>query len=130
MEIRHQIRAQEFLELRKSVQWKEVSLEILEQALCHSMDVVGIYEGNEIIGMARLVGDGCFKAMLTDVIVKPFYQNQGYGKILIKEILKHVSSNVCIEANPTKGNIGFYISCGFIYNPNEQEGVYLWTKKQ
>lgn len=85
--------------------------------------------------MGRLVGDYNFKALLSDIIVKPDYQKKGYGKIILAKILELAKENMvdgnllCIEGSPTKGNRDFYIKCGFKYKPEVQDGIYIWLKK-
>ena len=135
MKISYKINAEEFYTLRKSVNWKDVGASQLSVALENSMYVVGIYENDTLVAMGRIVGDKVFKAMLTDIIVRPDYQNKGYGKIVATELLKLAQENMqvgdlmCIEAAPTSGNIPFYVKCGMKHNPEEQEGVYIWLRK-
>ena len=135
MEIRTKITGKEFNEMRKSVDWKDTNIEQLDKALENSMIVIGIYEDNELVAMGRLVGDYYFKALLSDIIVKPSYQKKGYGKIVVTKILEIAKENMeegdilCIEGSPTKGNIDFYLKCGFKYKPEIQDGIYIWLKK-
>lgn len=135
MEIKYTIKPEELNELRASVNWRVIPLPQAERALANSMINISICENNEIVAIGRLVGDGCFKAMLTDIIVKPAYQKQGYGKVIIQEILKQSLQNIlpneqlCIEACPTGNNRDFYIRCGFTYDPHEQDGVSIWLRK-
>lgn len=135
MEIRNKITSQEFYNIRKSVQWKDIKLEQLEEALNHSMIVIGIYEEDTIVAMGRLVGDYSCRGMLTDIIVKPEFQRKGYGKLIVTKILEQCENNlkdgdmICIEANPTVGNKDFYVNCGLKYKPEVQDGVYIWLKK-
>ena len=135
MKISRKISAEEFYELRASVEWKNVLVSELLIALDNSMYVIGVYENDSLIAMGRMVGDKVFKGLLTDIIVSPDYQNKGYGKIVVTELLKLAQENMqdgdlmCIEAAPTNGNIPFYIKCGMKHKPEEQEGVYIWLKK-
>ena len=135
MKISRKISAEEFYELRASVEWKNVLVSELSIALDNSMYVIGIYENDSLVAMGRMVGDKVFKGLLTDIIVSPDYQNKGYGKIVVTELLKLAQENMhdgdlmCIEAAPTNGNIPFYIKCGMKHKPEEQEGVYIWLKK-
>lgn len=134
MEVRTKISAEDFYEMRKSVEWKDISVNQLEKALNNSMIVIGIYEENKIVAMGRLVGDYSCKGMLTDIIVKPTCQNKGYGKIIVKQILEIARSNlkegekIDIQGSPTSGNREFYINCGLKYKPEEQDGVYIWLE--
>lgn len=135
MKISRKISAEEFYELRASVEWKNVLVSELSIALDNSMYVVGVYENDTLVAMGRIVGDKVFKGLLTDIIVSPDYQNKGYGKIVVTELLKLAQENMhdgdlmCIEAAPTNGNIPFYIKCGMKHKPEEQEGVYIWLRK-
>ena len=135
MEIRTKITGEEFYEMRKSVEWKETNIAQLDRALENSMIVVGIYEDDELIAMGRLVGDYYFKALLSDIIVKPFYQKKGYGKLIVTKIIEIAKENMregdilCIEGSPTNGNLEFYLKCGFKYKPEIQDGIYIWLKK-
>ena len=135
MKISRKISAEEFYELRASVEWKNVLVSELLIALDNSMYVIGVYENDTLIAMGRMVGDKVFKCLLTDIIVRPEYQNKGYGKIVVTKLLKiaqddmQTGQKMCIEAAPTNGNIPFYVKCGMKYNPDEQEGVYIWLKK-
>lgn len=134
MEIRYKISPQDLYDIREAVNWRPINLKQSKIALDNSMMVVGIYEENTIVAMGRLVGDYSCKSMLTDVIVKPEYQGKGYGKLVVTSILEKCKRNldignrICIEANPTTGNREFYISCGLKYNPEEQDGVYIWLE--
>lgn len=135
MKISYKISADDFYLLRDSVGWKKVPVFELRVALENSMYVVGIYENDSLVAMGRMVGDKVFKGLLTDIIVSPDYQNKGYGKIVVTELLKLAQENMhdgdlmCIEAAPTNGNIPFYIKCGMKHKPKEQEGVYIWLRK-
>ena len=134
MEIRNKISSQDFYDMRKSVNWKNIKLNQLDTALNNTMIVIGIYEKDTIVAMGRLVGDYSCKAMLTDIIVKPEFQGKGYGKLIVTKILEQCKKNlnngykICIEANPTTGNKEFYINCGLEYKPEEQDGVYIWIE--
>ena len=108
MEIRNKISAADFYKMRKSVKWKEVSLEQLEKALSNSMNVIGIYEENEIVAMGRIV-------------VTRLLEN-------VKAGLKH-SEKIEIQGSPTAGNRNFYVNCGLEYEPEEQDGVYIWIEQ-
>lgn len=70
---------EEYLEMINSVGWKCPSKRLLEKSLKNSMTVKYIQDGN-IVGMARLVTDNGYMALVSDVIVKPEYQGKHIGK--------------------------------------------------
>ena len=91
---------------------------------------------DEIVGMARVVGDFATHGLLCDVIVKPEYQKQGIGKQIINDISMQIQAFVnerdefMLEFLPTTGKIEFYKKCGFKHKPENMEGVYKWFKNQ
>ena len=93
MQINYKITSQDFYDMRKLVDWKNIKLEQLEKALNHTMIVVGIYEKNKIVAMGRLVGDYSCKGMLTDIIVRPEFQGKGYGKLVVTKIIEQCKKN-------------------------------------
>lgn len=134
MEIRTNISASDFNEMREAVNWKQISIEQLDKALQNTMVTIGIYENYKIVAMGRLIGDYSCKAMLTDIIVKPEYQKKGYGKLVVTQILNicrkklSIGEKLCIEATPTAHNKDFYVNCGMKYLPEEQDGVFMWIE--
>jgi len=69
--------------------------------------------------------------MLTDICVKPEYQGQGIGQLIVNRLRELIEDNVKegekiqIELTPTAGNEHFYQECGFKYNPEKITGMYL-----
>ena len=94
MKISYKISADDFYSLRDSVGWKNVSTTELAIALDNSMYVVGVYENDTLVAMGRIVGDKVFKCLLTNIIVRPDYQNKGYGKIVVSSLLKLAQENI------------------------------------
>lgn len=134
-EILDDIKPKEFVELRKSVEWKEINLEQSIIALNNTMIKVSIVVDKKVVAMGRLVGDYSCKGVLSDIIVNPEYQHKGLGKVIVTTILGKVINNLKegerfqIETTPTSGNRDFYINCGFKYKPENQDGVYIWIEK-
>ena len=49
------------------------------------------YDGEKIVGFARIVGDGVLFAYIQDVMVLPEYQGQHVGSCLMEYILGEIS---------------------------------------
>ena len=65
----------------------------LQRAFENSLDVLGFYINNNLIGFIRLLGDGEHMVLIQDLIIHPNYQHQGYGSKLLQYTLekyKHV----------------------------------------
>ena len=89
--------------------------EMLEQALSHSLVIYVALDGDDVVGLIRLVGDGFSSIFVQDLIVLPSYQRQGIGSALMKEALEYYKDayQVQLVTEETEKNVGFYRSMGF-----------------
>ena len=89
--------------------------EMLEQALSHSLTTYLARDGEEIVGLVRLVGDGFSSVFVQDLIVLPSYQRQGIGSSLMKEALADYKDayQIQLATEQTEKNLGFYRFMGF-----------------
>ncbi|WP_061369228.1 GNAT family N-acetyltransferase, partial [Streptococcus pneumoniae] len=89
--------------------------EMLEQALSHSLVIYVALDGDAVVGLIRLVGDGFSSVFVQDLIVLPNYQRQGIGSLLMKEALKDYKDayQVQLVTEETEKNVRFYRSMGF-----------------
>lgn len=137
MEIRldYSISTDEFIEMVKSVGWKEYTKEQVEKALKNTMYMVKATVDGKLAGMGRVVGDYSIVCMLSDICVKPEFQKIGVGLKITTELKRLIENGVKagekmqIELTPTAGNEGFYEKAGFKYKPEKITGMYLWIKK-
>lgn len=57
-------------------------------ALQKTLHGVWLWEGDELVGMARLIGDGGTFAQVTDVAVHPRLQRQGWGHRIMTRLMR------------------------------------------
>ena len=105
------------LHLYQAVGWTNYTHQpqMLEQALSHSLATYLARDGEEIVGLVRLVGDGFSSVFVQDLIVLPSYQRQGIGSNLMKEALADYKDAYQIQlvTEQTEKTLGFYRSLGF-----------------
>ena len=121
--IKHnELTAEEFIFLWETVWGDGPSLEQTRLAMEHTLFRVSIYDGNEIVAMARMIGDMGLDYYIKDVVVKPKYQGKGVGRLLINELLKFVKengisdTNIFVELCAMPDKIPFYEKFGFEAN--------------
>ncbi|WP_070964131.1 GNAT family N-acetyltransferase [Vibrio sonorensis] len=78
--------AEEFVQLRVKAGLSPKSLKAAKIGLPNSLYGVSLYDGEMLIGMGRVVGDGACNFEIVDVAVDPSYQKQGLGRIIMEKI--------------------------------------------
>ena len=105
------------LHLYQAVGWTNYTnqLQMLAQALSHSLATYLARDGEKIVGLARLVGDGFSSVFVQDLIVLPSYQRQGIGSNLMKEALADYKDayQIQLATEETEKTLGFYRFLGF-----------------
>lgn len=108
---------EDVLHLYQAVGWTNYTNQpqMLEQAMSHSLATYLARDGEEIVGLVRLVGDGFSSVFVQDLIVLPSYQRQGIGSNLMKEALADYKDAYQIQlvTERTEKTLGFYRSLGF-----------------
>lgn len=105
------------LDVYDAVGWSAYTQDptLLERALAGSLRVVAARRDGELLGLARVVGDGAVIAYLQDVLVRPDAQGEGIGRRLVEEALAPfaaVRQQVLLtDAEP--GQRAFYEALGF-----------------
>lgn len=116
-----------FLKLYESVGWEPPCKEQVVQALKNTAATFTAFEGDEAIGMVRLLGDGGMSFYIKDFAVVPQHQSGGVGRLLINSVEDYIREAVgdwavslelisTIEAQP------FYEKMGFEPRPCEWDG--------
>ena len=119
--------ASKWLNLRKLVGFNAYNrpLDIAQKGLDNSLYGVSVYDGDKLIGMARVIGDGYTCFYVQDVLVNPEYQGLGIGKNIMKKIvefLDNVDQDAIVALMSSKGREGFYEQFGFVRRPNDNYG--------
>lgn len=111
------VKLEDVLHLYDAVGWTNYTNQpqMLEKALSHSLAIYLALDGEEIVGLVRLVGDGFSSVFVQDLIVLPSYQRQGIGSCLMKEALGDFKDayQVQLVTDQTEKTLGFYRSLGF-----------------
>lgn len=76
--------------LYNDVEWYAYTrdLELLQNAIEQSLEIISAWNGEELVGLIRIVGDGLTIIYIQDILVLNAYQNQGIATQLMEPILK------------------------------------------
>ena len=108
---------EEILRLYTAVGWTAYTQdpESLLRGYEHSLLVLGAYEGVELLGIIRAVGDGATIVFIQDILVYPEQQRKGVGSALLRAVLDRYAGVRQIElvTDNTEKTVAFYKSMGF-----------------
>lgn len=81
----------------------------------HSLIIYLALDGDAVVGLIRLVGDGFSSVFVQDLIVLSSYQRQGIGSSLMKQALGNFKEayQVQLATEQTEKNVGSNRSMGF-----------------
>ena len=132
MTIRHdELSAGEYLDLWASVWGDGPSPEQTELALKHTLFRVSVFDGDMIVGMARVIGDMGLDYYIKDVAVRPAYQGRGIGRMMIREIFDFINAHgvpgtdIFVELCAMPDKIPFYEKFGFSANEAQRLRKYI-----
>ncbi len=111
---------EEFNALSDSVGWGRTNIEIIKNALKHTIYSVCAYDDDKIVGFGRLIGDVTMFLYIQDVMVLPAYQGKQIGTAIMKHLigkvneLKKDNPDIRTYLGASKGKEVFYKKLGFM----------------
>ena len=122
------LEADDFIRLFDSAGWGRPDRELVETSLKNSYVTFSVLDGEKVIAMARLIGDGGMAFFLKDLIVDPEYQGKGIGKELMAHIEEFIRGELkegwwsYFQLMSAKNKDEFYLKCGYKSHPHERSG--------
>jgi ribosomal protein S18 acetylase RimI-like enzyme len=132
---------EEFVALREAADMAPRSREGVERGLPNSRFAVTVVhrpeeahpgesedtDDGEVVGMARIVGDGGSVYHVCDMAVHPDHQRQGLGSRMMERLLAYLDENAPERAyvNLMADVEGFYERFGFEYTAPASRGMFL-----
>lgn len=82
----------------------------MENALNNSLKIWTAWEDSLLIGLARVVGDGCTIIYIQDILVLEAYQGRGLGSQFLEMILEEYQDvrQIILLTDNTEKTISFY----------------------
>jgi GNAT superfamily N-acetyltransferase len=98
----------DLMRLYRQADWWEERGEAAIQKVLNSGDAVGAWDGNDLVGFARAVSDGEFRAYIEDVVIDNEYRNTGTGTLVVSRLLDELAHIDVISLFCEKELIPFY----------------------
>lgn len=121
--------ADQYLHLRQQAGWDPVTLEAARRGLAESIFSLLAVDDNQVIGCARIVGDGALYFYVQDMLVDRDYRGRGIGTRLMQELLvwlrRHAGEGAFIGLMAAKDAPDFYRRFGFEDRPEGRPGMQL-----
>jgi ribosomal protein S18 acetylase RimI-like enzyme len=95
------------------------------EAMSRSCTWIAAHEGDELVGVARLLDDGGLHASLWDLIVRPDRQRRGIGTQLARAALDRCGDRRLVALVSTPAAVGFFASLGFVGESHGHRAMYL-----
>lgn len=106
--------AEELAMLYATVDWVDTrSINDIEAMLRQTPVQVTARRGQQLVGFARALSDGRFRAMVEDVIVAPGCLRRGIGRGLVVALIDALSGIDEIQLSCRDELVPFYIALGF-----------------
>ena len=122
----------EYRKLRGLVGWWETDENATYMALKNSLFSVVAVEHGTVIGFGRVIGDGGLYFYIQDLIVHPEFQNKGFGRSLMKELMVYITANAksgaFVGLMAAKGLEKYYEPFGFKSRDEDAPGMYQIIK--
>jgi GNAT superfamily N-acetyltransferase len=109
--------AGQLVRLYDSVGWSAYTdaPDVLQRAVNASLRVVTAWYDDELIGLARIVGDGLTMVYLQDILIDPRHQGRGLGRDLFQRVFAPFEQvrQKFLVTDGTEQQRGFYTAMGF-----------------
>lgn len=113
----------------EAVGWRPYAPQAAEIALSNSLFAVLAFDGDRLIGMGRIVGDGGKFFYIQDFAVLPDYQGRGVGRLMMDRLMGWVAERAPHEPFvglfSTESAMAFYARYGFEQHLDALTG--MWT---
>jgi len=111
---------EEFNLLYDSIGWGAYDEKIVKKALDNTFYSVSVYDDEKIVGYGRIIGDSICFLYIQDIIVKPEYQGNKIGTMIMNRLLEKINEikkenpDLRVYLGASKNKEEFYERFGFV----------------
>jgi len=105
--------------LYREMEWWPERTEEEVAAVLDGDVAVGVWDGDQLVGFARVISDRHFHAYVEDVMVHPAYQHKGIGSLILARLLEALSTVETVTLFCKADLVPFYEQQGFRAFPEQ-----------
>ena len=124
---------EEYCELRVAAGLEAKNVVAAAQGLPGTLFAVCVRDGNRLIGMGRVIGDGGLNYDIVDMAVHPDYQRRGIGysimELLMRYVHGHAPDSAYVSLLADDGAPALYAKFGFEFTAPRTVGMALYIRK-
>lgn len=113
------IKANDLMMLYQNVGWWEERKQQDIEDMLLKVKSVGAWKDDTLIGFARAVSDGKFRAYIEDVVIHNSYREEGIGTKMVSKLLDELSHIDVISLFCEEKLLPFYEKNGFKYSKSQ-----------
>jgi len=134
----NEITVSDFNNLRIISGWDAIEEELASNGIKNSLFKLTAKDGEKTVGIVRVIGDGGYVVLISDIMIYPEYQGRGIGRALMEKAMSYINDNiktgqsVFVNLMAAKDKEHFYTKFGFAIRPNEKSGPGMsqWISKE
>lgn len=107
------IKANDVIKLYNDVGWWEERIELDIEEMLNNVQSVGAWKDDTLVGFARAVSDGKFRAYIEDVVIHSSYRKDGIGTKLVSKLIDELANINVISLFCEEHLIPFYVKNNF-----------------
>jgi ribosomal protein S18 acetylase RimI-like enzyme len=124
-----------FWDLFQTTNWNEeykFTKEELSASIQNNWFCLSVYSAGQLIGFGRVISDGVYHALISDLIIQPEFQGQGLGAkvlgLLTEKCSRHKIRDIQLFA--AKNKFAFYEKYGYIKRAEKAPGMQYFYKNE
>ncbi len=126
---------EEYGRLREAMGWYPVAGDAVLQGLENALFSICAVADGQVIGCARIVGDGGMYFYVQDMMVLPPHRGCGIGRTMMEHLMAylgvHARPGSFVGLMAAKGASGFYDRYGFTSRANDAPGMFrVWASRE
>ena len=127
------LKVEEYQALRAQTDWDQIEDDAVQTALKNDLYSIVVLDGNDVVAIGRVIGDGAIYFYVQDVIVHELYRKMGLGNLVMEHIERFLKAsardNSFVGLMAAQGTQKFYEKFGYRKREDTDPGMFKIVKR-